>query len=108
MEDTEPLENKILAQRREDLKAYINSSIEQGQTQFKPTDGFFNQLDVVLSKDYCDSLGISVSYDNYGGFIMKPLPFKKVEEEDWAKDLEGPKRHWFVVWINKLLYRMNK
>lgn len=94
-------------ERREHLKRYMDEAIKGGFRTFHPEPGQFNAFDVELVQEYCHSLGVEVSFDGTKSFIMNPYKPKKVEE-DWAKDLEGPKRHWFVVWINKLLYRINR
>ena len=100
----------IIEDRRNHLKAYIQGAIREGfgGEFFCPTDGQFSEFDFILIKDYCQELGIELLYDGKESFKFKPYTPKKVEEEDWAKEFQSPKPNWFKLWINKLLYWINR
>lgn len=97
-----------LGRRRKSLEKWLDYGIEQGWTNFSPPDGgYINDLDIKLLKPYAESCGLEIKRYSTNG-IAFTASTKKVEEEEWAKEFTPKKANWFVLWVNRLLYRINR
>lgn len=100
-------EPEVITLRRQKLKAYVDDAVSKGFDTFKPSDDEvrISTFDQSLIQPYCNSIGLTL--DGPYGLFWKLVPLEKVEEA-WAKDLQGPKPGWFKLWVNKILYWINK